>query len=115
MGGHIMALPTPLENTERKDDYLREMFFFNLAAMDAGYGTAPSRAVALQVSFKPRQPERLALYGVPSGAGDRSKSQIALRFADSKGAELYDLSLKTPPPPKSVSGGGSDSGDESWT
>merc|ERR1712113_568951 len=33
--GHIMALPTPLETTQRKADYMREIFFFNLAALDA--------------------------------------------------------------------------------
>mmetsp|Transcript_55412 Transcript_55412/g.124841 ORF Transcript_55412/g.124841 Transcript_55412/m.124841 type:complete len:288 (-) Transcript_55412:105-968(-) len=110
--GHIMGLPTPMDNTERKSDYLRELFFFNLASMDAGYGIAPSRAVALQVSFKPKQPEHLALYGAPSGSGDRTKSQIAIRFSDVRGVELFDLSLKTPPPPKAVSGGG---GDDSWS
>lgn len=102
--GHIMALPTPLDNTERKADYLREIFFFNLAAMDAGYGTGPSKTVALQVSFKPRQPDVLALFASPGGSGDRSKSQVALRFADERGVELYELSLKQPPAPKAVSG-----------
>jgi len=127
--GHIMALPTPLEETQRKADYLREIYFFNLAAMEAGYGVAPSRTVALQASFKPKQPETLALF-VPSGGaaagGDRGgKSQIAIRFADSPGVELYDLSLKQPSTPKAASsgggggggstgGGGSDEGWGSW-
>lgn len=115
--GHIMALPTPLENMARKAEYLREIYFFNLAAMDAGYGIAPSRTVALQASFKPRQPETLTLLGgTSSGSGDRSKSQVALRFADSQGVELYDLSLKQPPAPKTISGsGGGGDSDSSWT
>lgn len=104
--GHVLGLPTPLEDTKRKEDYLREVFFFNVATMDAGYGTAPSRAVALQVSFKPRQPEQLALYAPASTSGnDRGKSQVAMRFVGSRGLELYDLSLKTPPAPKSAGGG----------
>jgi hypothetical protein len=110
--GHVMGLPTPLDNMERKEEYMREIFFFNLAAMEAGYGAAPSRAVSLQLSFKPRQPESIALHGGLGSSGDR-KSQIALRFANSEGVELYDLSLKTPPPPQAASG---ESGSEdSWT
>jgi len=111
--GHIMGLPTPLPNTPRKADYIREMFFFNLAAMDAGYGTTSSRAVALQVSFQPRQPDALAIVGTSSGgSGDRSKSsQVALRFAGERGVELYDLSLKQPPAPKSVTGEDSSSSE----
>lgn len=106
-----MALPTVLEDTPRKADYLREIYFFNLAAMDAGYGVAPSRSVTLQASFKPKQPEDFALYGAPStgGSGER-KSQIAIRFADTLGVELYDLTLKQPPAPKSVS----EEGDDGW-
>jgi len=109
--GHMMALPTPLENTERKADYMREIFFFNLAAMEAGYGTSASRAVALQASFKPRQPDAFALFGSPSGGGgDRTKSQVALRFADETGVELYELSLKQPPAPKAAGGEGGEDG-----
>lgn len=101
--GHIMALPTLLEDTPRKTDYLREIYFFNLAAMDAGYGVAPSRSVTLQASFKPKQPEDFALYGAPSTSSGDRKSQIAIRFAGTPGVELYDLTLKQPPAPKSVS------------
>lgn len=109
--GHILGLPTPLNDMERKDEYLREIFFFNVAAMEVGYGTAPSRAVALQASFKPRQPQSLELYAGAGGSGERAKSQIAIRFANSSGVELYDLNLKMPPPPKSAVGGG---GDDGW-
>merc|ERR1719210_2597959 len=97
---------------ERKEEYMREIFFFNLAAMEAGYGISPSRAVSLQLSFKPRQPESMALHGGLGNSGDR-KSQIALRFANSEGVELYDLSLKTPPPPQAASGGSGN--EDSWT
>lgn len=107
--GHVIALPTPLETTERKDEYLRELHFFNLAEMDAGYGTAQTRVVTLQASFKPRKPEQFALHtGTPGGGGDRSKVQLALNFGGEKGVTLYELSLKQPPPPKaSPEGGGS--------
>mmetsp|Transcript_136986 Transcript_136986/g.266544 ORF Transcript_136986/g.266544 Transcript_136986/m.266544 type:complete len:612 (-) Transcript_136986:154-1989(-) len=110
--GHVMGLPTPLDNMARKEEYMREIFFFNLAAMEAGYGVSPSRAVSLQLSFKPRQPEHMALHGGLANTGDR-KSQIALRFANSQGVELYDLSLKTPPPPQAAGGGSGN--DDSWT
>jgi len=114
--GHIMGMPTPLPDTPRKGDYLREIFFFNLAAMDAGYGSAPSRTVALQASFKPNQPETLALTS-SSTPGDRTKSHVAIQFQGQKGLELYELSLKQPAAPKAAGGGGGDSGgdDGGWT
>merc|ERR1719343_1378292 len=81
--GHIMALTSPPEDLERRDDYPREIYFFNLAHMDNGYGASPSRTVTVQASFKPRQPESLAIMG------DRTKSQIGIRFAGSHGIEFY--------------------------
>merc|ERR1719469_1409738 len=80
--GHILGVPTPLPDTPRKADYFREIFFFNLAVMDSGYGLAPSRAVALQASFKPRQPEDIVLTtGAGSSSGsDRTRSHVAIRF-----------------------------------
>jgi len=114
--GHVMALPTPLEDTPRKEDYPREIFFFNLPAMEAGYGTAPSRAVALQASFKPKLPEQLALNGAPTGgAASGGKSNIAIRFVDTPGVELFDLSLKQPPAPKSVASGGGGGDSDPWS
>ncbi|CAE8640827.1 unnamed protein product [Polarella glacialis] len=113
--GHVMALPSPLEDTPRKDEYLREIFFFNMAAMEHGYGSSPSRAVTLQASFKPKQPHALALIGQPATGqpGDKAKSQIAIRFAGIKGVELFDLTIRTPPPPKAAlaEAGESDSWD----
>jgi len=117
--GHVMALPTPLEDNEKKDQYLREIFFFNIAAMENGYGSTPSRAITMQASFKPKQPEQLALIGSPGsgqgGGGDKSKSQIAIRFKGEPGVEIYDLTLRTPPPPKAAvdaeGGGGGDGWD----
>mmetsp|Transcript_55053 Transcript_55053/g.98179 ORF Transcript_55053/g.98179 Transcript_55053/m.98179 type:complete len:605 (-) Transcript_55053:163-1977(-) len=119
--GHVMALPTPLEDNEKKDQYLREIFFFNIAAMENGYGSTPSRAITMQASFKPKQPEQLALIGSPSsgqGGGDKQKSHIAIRFKGLPGVEVYELTLRTPPPPKAAAaeggaagGGGSDGWD----
>lgn len=110
--GHVMALPTPLPETERKSEYLREIYFFNLAAMEAGYGVAPSRVVALQASFKPKQPESIEVAASSSSSGSSSgggsggssggKSQVAIKFAGAKGVELYELSLKQPPAPKAA-------------
>eukprot|EP00435_Cladocopium_sp_Y103_P032276 s3077_g8.t1 len=64
--GHVMAVATPLAEMQKKDEYVREIFFFNMAAMENGYGSAPSRAITLQASFKPKQPETLAMLGQPS-------------------------------------------------
>jgi len=118
--GHVMALPTPLEDTPKKDEYLREIFFFNMAAMENGYGSSPSRAITLQASFKPKQPEALALLGQPSAgagnAGEKAKSQIAIRFKGTPGIEIFDLTLRTPPPPKAAQaeGGGNSGSGGGW-
>lgn len=96
--GHIMALTSPTTDTERRGDYLREIYFFNLAAMDNGYGASPSRTVTVQASFKPLQPESVAI------SGDRSKSQIAIRFAGKKGLEMYSLNIKLPAALQAVMG-----------
>eukprot|EP00438_Fugacium_kawagutii_P022319 Skav221790 [mRNA] locus=scaffold4067:104399:111491:- [translate_table: standard] len=97
-----------------QDEYVREIFFFNMAraSMENGYGSAPSRAITLQASFKPKQPETLAMLGQPgpSGSCEKAKSQVAIRFKDAKGIELYDLTLRTPPPPKAAADNGSSSG-----
>lgn len=112
--GHVMALATPLPDMEKKDEYVREIFFFNMAAMENGYGSAPSRAITLQASFKPKQPETLAMLGQPAagpgGAGEKAKSQVAIRFKEEKGVELYDLTLRTPPPPKAAADSSSSNG-----
>jgi len=108
--GHVLGLPVPVEEEDIKANALREIHFFNTAAMDAGYGVTPSRAVTLQVAFKPRQPESFALHGSAGTGQGAGKSQIALRFADEPGIELYELNLKTPPPPKSAGGGGGGGG-----
>lgn len=110
--GHVMAVATPLAEMQKKDEYVREIFFFNMAAMENGYGSAPSRAITLQASFKPKQPETLAMLGQPSAgpAGEKTKSQVAIRFKDAKGIELYDLTLRTPPPPKAAAESSNSSG-----
>mmetsp|Transcript_30091 Transcript_30091/g.75970 ORF Transcript_30091/g.75970 Transcript_30091/m.75970 type:complete len:590 (+) Transcript_30091:91-1860(+) len=96
--GHVMALTSPLEDTPRRDEHLREIYFFNLAAMEVGLGASPSRAITLQAAFKPKQPEDYALSAVYVGAqSDRTKSHIGIRFAGMKGIDLFSLSLKPPP------------------
>jgi hypothetical protein len=115
--GHVLALPVPFEEADQKAGHLRELFFFNLAAMEAGYGVSPSRAVALQVSFKPKMPEAFALLGGGSGGGnDRGgKSQIALRFVDTPGIEIYDVSLRQAPAgAKGGAAGGASSSGGGW-
>lgn len=107
--GHVIGLPTPLESTPRKDEYLRELHFFNLAEMDAGYGTAPTRVVTFQANFNPRRPNQFAIYSGGAGGGaDRGKVQLTLHFVGEKGLSLYELNLKQPPAPKSqqAEGGG---------
>merc|ERR1719424_431162 len=79
--GHVIALPTPLDTTHRKDEYLRELHFFNTNAMEAGYGTSTTRVVTLQANFAPRKPQQFALFsgaagGGGGGGGDKSKVQL---------------------------------------
>jgi hypothetical protein len=106
--GHVLGLPTPLETTPRKDEYLREMFFFNVGEMDAGYGTGTTRIVTLQANFKPKRPDSYALFtGGGGGGGDRSKVHLAIQFRGERGVSLYELNLKQPPAPKAASGDGS--------
>lgn len=106
--GHVIGLPTPLENTARKEEYHRELHFFNLAEMDAGYGTAQTRVLTLQASFKPRRPDQFSVItgsaGGGGGSADRTKVQMTVQFAGEKGVALYELNLKQPPPPKAAAG-----------
>lgn len=114
--GHAMALTSPLEDTHRKDEYLREIYFFSVGAMESGYGGNPSKALVLQATFKPKQPLDLAVHnGAPGTAGDRLKSQIAIRFAGVKGLELFDVTLKhSTPPPSAAVEGGEEGGASDW-
>lgn len=103
--GHILGMPVPAEEEDMKADHLREFFFFNLAAMEAGYGATPSRAVPIQISFKPQQPTAYALHTPNAGSGsgataERTKAQVAICFEDQRGLELYEVNLKQPVPPK---------------
>lgn len=109
--GHVVGLPVPPEGTERGDDYLRELHFFNLAAMEAGYGVAPSRVVSLQASFQPKQPESLALMGGSGSGGPGGKSHVAIQFAGTEGVELYELSIRQPTASRAD---GSNGGVASW-
>ncbi|CAK0882187.1 unnamed protein product [Prorocentrum cordatum] len=106
--GHVVGLPVPPEGAVRGADYLRELHFFSLSAMEAGYGVAPSRAVLLQASFSPRQPESLALLGGEPGG----RAHAAIRFAGTEGVELYELSIRQPTSSSAVDG--SSGGIPSW-
>merc|ERR1711957_1012972 len=88
--GHVLGLSSPREDMAGREDYLREIYFFNLAAMDNGYGAAPSRTITVQANFKPRQPEALVI------SPDRSRPAAAVRFAGSQGIELFWLTVKLP-------------------
>jgi len=117
--GHIMGLLAPLPDAlGQSADASREIYVFNMAAMESGYGLAPSRALALQASFKPKQPVSLVLTTGGGGPQDRSKSHVAIRYEGVKGVEIFDLNLKQPSPPKAAAGGeGGDGGgdDNSWS
>lgn len=109
--GHVMGLPVIPEDMESSmTDFLRELYFFNMAAMEAGYGVSPTKAITVQASFKPKQPESYALLGTGSSSSDRAKSHVAIRFEGRPGVELFELSLKQPPAPKSAGGNGGDVG-----
>lgn len=107
--GHVMGLPSPLEETKRPEEYNRELFFFNLAAMEAGFGDTESRSVTLQASFGSRRLESYSLLSQSGGSSSGgAKMHLVLRFLDSPSSlELYDLTLKTP---SAGSGGGGSSG-----
>lgn len=109
--GHVIGLQTPLESTERAQDYLRELYFFNMAAAEAGSGAGHSSAVALQIAFE-NQPNTYALYTKGTGPGDRAKGQILIRMDGQRGVGLYNLNLKQAVAPKQ-SAGASDS-SASW-
>jgi len=115
--GHVMALTSPLEDDPRMDEHLREIYFFNLAAMEVGFGASPSRTITLQAGFKPKQPEDFVLSAVYVGAqGDRTKSHIGIRFLGMAGIDLFSLSLKPPPAVQAaVSSVAGDHEDISWT
>lgn len=109
--GHIMGLPTPLESTKQPDEYHRELYFFNLNAMEGGYGAAQSRVVTLQASFEPRRLNSFALLTASGSANSGSgKVHLALQFAEDRGSlDLYELTLKTPTAPAAAAGGGGSS------
>jgi len=117
--GQIMGVPTPPEGTENSDEYNRDIYFFNTAAMESGYGSGQSRIVTLQASFHPRRLISFALQhslgSSGSGSSGPSKAHLALQFAgQSAGLELYELNLKTPAAPSAGGGGGGSSDMWSW-
>lgn len=102
--GLVVGLPNLLDSTARRDEYLRELYFFSIPFMEAGYGTHPSRAVSLQVDVNPKEIQKFRLYGLPKAANtgtggdrDRSKAQMAVTIVGGRGLELYELALKQPP------------------
>jgi len=112
--GHAVGLPA-LDGPDANEtaDSLRELFFFNLGAMEAGYGTAPSRCITVQLGFHPRQPAAFSMHQTaittPPQPGRHhipqptSKSHLAIRFRDSPGIELFDMTVRQPPPPAAAS------------
>lgn len=100
---YIIALPIA-PKADGKAEFPQELLFFNMAAMDAGYGAGHSKAVTLQVSFAQPAAEAIAVH-VSSG-GAMGKSRVALRYAAKPGVEIYELSVKPPAATKSGGGGG---------
>lgn len=90
----------------------RELFFFSIVAMEHGYTAGPSKAVLLQASFKPKEPEELAQFVEPGG--ERGRIKMAIRWAGTSGVELFHLNLKqaAAPPSSSSSEGTFEAG--SW-
>lgn len=105
--GHVVALPV------RPHGSSRELYFFNLAAMNEGYGASVSRALALQASFEPQQPVAFVMHSGGSGASSQSRGLMALRMAKAKGIELFEVALRTPHPSKMMGSGSGAVGDES--
>merc|ERR1712139_420808 len=56
---YIMALPVAQE-AHNREGFPQELLFFNMAAMDAGYGAGHSKTVTLQVAFAQPAAEALA-------------------------------------------------------
>merc|ERR1719324_415160 len=110
--GHAVGLPSKLGGGEAQRQV--ELHFFNMAAMETGYGTAHSRSIALQVAFGVRTPTGFSIH--TSQGGDKGKAILSMRFADEPGIALHDLSLKPPPVTKSAAGGGDGEGNDwlSW-
>lgn len=107
--GHVMGLPSPNSDVGNPD-----LYFFNTAAMETGYGSGHSRIVTLQASFHPRRLDSFSLQN-SGGGGSSPKVLLALQFVgQSAGMELYELNLKTPAAPRADSGGGSGSDFASW-
>merc|ERR1712048_559522 len=97
---HAVGLQMDPEGSEGMHS-MRELFFFNTFAMDAGYGSVPSRVVTAQLSFAPRQIADFAVGGLPGmAAGGRSKAHLVLRYVGERGVEVSDLTLKQPKWPK---------------
>jgi len=100
----------PTESTKQADQYNCDLYFFNLAAMESGYGTGQSRVITLQASFDAKKLKSFALLPSP-GSGSTSSSQgskvyAALQFAG-LGIELSELTLKAPAAPAGGGGGSS--------
>jgi len=96
--GHVMGLTTPPRREAKAEGgHLRELIFFNLAAMELGPAlpNAP-RVVSMEVNFKPQQPMDIDAYVRLSAGSERSKVQLVVRMHGSTGLDIYDLSLKGP-------------------
>jgi len=97
--GHVMGLPIPPSDSAA-GEFGGELLFFNLAAMEAGYGSSASSALALQLTL-PDRPVAMALHAKPgTNPGDRTKAVLSLHMHGKRGLELYDLTLRQPPAPK---------------
>eukprot|EP00929_Paragymnodinium_shiwhaense_P118332 TRINITY_DN90265_c0_g1_i1.p1 TRINITY_DN90265_c0_g1~~TRINITY_DN90265_c0_g1_i1.p1 ORF type:complete len:656 (-),score=160.32 TRINITY_DN90265_c0_g1_i1:105-2072(-) len=117
--GHVMGLPLLVQAEEtRRRISSRDMFFFNLAAMEDGYQAGPSKVLTVQASFSPRLPQGFLFLGsapVPVPGVQGAKFQLALRFAGEPGLELVEVGLRPPPQTtKDVNAGGTSSVADDW-
>mmetsp|Transcript_2312 Transcript_2312/g.5487 ORF Transcript_2312/g.5487 Transcript_2312/m.5487 type:complete len:620 (-) Transcript_2312:112-1971(-) len=121
--GQVLGIPVPSEETQAEaKGAARDLFVFNLMAMDAGYGVGPSKAVALQASFQPLNPSNMVATTASVGAQERSKGHAAIRFEGKKGVQIFEVNMKQPSAAKAAAaaaggGAGGDAaggGAESW-
>eukprot|EP00927_Polykrikos_kofoidii_P066894 TRINITY_DN62453_c0_g1_i1.p1 TRINITY_DN62453_c0_g1~~TRINITY_DN62453_c0_g1_i1.p1 ORF type:complete len:632 (+),score=100.52 TRINITY_DN62453_c0_g1_i1:154-2049(+) len=96
--GYLFGLPQTVSTGDASERTIPpELFLFNLAIIENGIGGEQSGAVALQVAFGSDSIEAFALHGnYIGGDGDKAISQLALRFADPRETELYELRVEKP-------------------
>jgi len=108
--GYMVGLPAlPAANA---GEAAQDLYFFQPGAMEAGYGIAPSRAVAVQASFAHKQPDMFALLHHTTEGAYKPSAHIAIRFDGLPGIDFYNVTLRTPQLPRIV---GVESESSGWS